>query len=542
MKANHENLYDIENKRGMNMNYLQRAFAYVKRRMAKTILLMITFFLIGNLVILGLGISQAAENAKIMTRKSMRAVVSYEVDYNKYYEYVDSLTDQDEIEAAYRNWPKLSAQVASELSKDQRVKAFNYMINRPAYSINFENVPLGNENEKSNGSYTDDNGNEIQYRDPNIMLYANYYPNMIEMEDGTFTLESGKYFTQSDIDSAAKVVCITKELAEQNNLHVGDTINLSTMDPSSLKNMENEGQDVGALTLDLEICGIYSTVKEMDTSDERFKWASPYESPKNIVLLPMTTLINCTQAINSVQRTLHPDWYTDEDFERLQDQEIQPTTVVYLLDDPLNVEAFVSEHEGELSDYTKLNANDETFKKLARPLDTMSFFSNIVVWIVVINAVVIISLVTALTLKTREYEIGVLLAMGVSKIKVVMQLFMELFAIAIIGFTLAVASGSLMAGKVGDQVLNYQTASDAQSDTPDQYEDTYYYSDYGFGSSDYFTRISQEQMLAQYHVSVSPLLIGEIYLLGTVVVLVSIVIPSFMIMRLNPKQILLEQN
>lgn len=60
------------------MNALKRAWAYVRRKPTKTILLMITFFLIGNLVILGLGISEAAENAKILTRKSMRAVVSYE--------------------------------------------------------------------------------------------------------------------------------------------------------------------------------------------------------------------------------------------------------------------------------------------------------------------------------------------------------------------------------------------------------------------------------------------------------------------------------
>ena len=66
------------------MNALKRAWAYVRRKPTKTILLMITFFLIGNLVILGLGISEAAENAKILTRKSMRAVVSYEVDYDSY--------------------------------------------------------------------------------------------------------------------------------------------------------------------------------------------------------------------------------------------------------------------------------------------------------------------------------------------------------------------------------------------------------------------------------------------------------------------------
>ena len=164
----------------------------------------------------------------------------------------------------------------------------------------------------------------------------------------------------------------------------------------------------------------------------------------------------------------------------------------------------------------------------------MSFFANIVVWIVVVNAIVIISLVTALTLKTREYEIGVLLSIGVSKVKIVLQLFLELIIVAFIGFTLASISGSLMAGSVGDMVLDFQTSSDAQYETDEGYS--------FINSTDYFTSVTQDDLLSEYHVSVSPFLIAEIFILGTGVVLIAIVIPSFMIMRLNPKQILLEQN
>jgi ABC-type antimicrobial peptide transport system permease subunit len=155
----------------------------------------------------------------------------------------------------------------------------------------------------------------------------------------------------------------------------------------------------------------------------------------------------------------------------------------------------------------------------------------------VVNAVIIITLVTALSMKTREYEIGVLLSLGASKMKIVLQMFLELMMIALLGFTLAVGSGSLIAGKVGELVLSYQTTSDAQ------YGDNNSTTNYYFSESDnYFTQISQDDLLSQYHVSVSPALILEIYLLGTAVVLIAIVIPSFMIMRLNPKQILLEQN
>jgi ABC-type antimicrobial peptide transport system permease subunit len=229
---------------------------------------------------------------------------------------------------------------------------------------------------------------------------------------------------------------------------------------------------------------------------------------------------------------VHPDWYRDTDAETIKNSRILPSRAVYLLDDPLNVDQFVADNKGKVGDYQILNANNDTFKKMARPLDTMSFFANIVVWIVVVNAVVIISLVTALTLKTREYEIGVMLSIGVSKAMVVVQLFLELMLIAILGFALASVSGSLAAGRVGEMVLDFQTTSEAQYGENNT-------ENYFSSSSDYFTQVTQDELLSEYHVTVSPLLIGEIFLLGTGVVLIATLIPSLMIMRLNVKQILL---
>ena len=97
--------------------------------------------------------------------------------------------------------------------------------------------------------------------------------------------------------------------------------------------------------------------------------------------------------------------------------------VTLLLDDPLNVEQFVEDYSNSISQFTSLDANNDEFNRLSKPLDTLSMYANFIVWLVVINAVVIISLVTALTLKTREYEIGVLLSIGASKFKVIAQFF-----------------------------------------------------------------------------------------------------------------------
>ena len=75
------------------MNFFQRALANISRKKTKSILLLITFFVIGNFVIIGLGVSQAATSAKTLTRQKMRAVVSYEIDYDAIREYITNDLD-----------------------------------------------------------------------------------------------------------------------------------------------------------------------------------------------------------------------------------------------------------------------------------------------------------------------------------------------------------------------------------------------------------------------------------------------------------------
>ena len=66
--------------------------------------------------------------------------------------------------------------------------------------------------------------------------------------------------------------------------------------------------------------------------------------------------------------------------------------------------------------------------------------------------------------------------------------------------------------------------------------------DYNYISNwddNYFTEISLSDMVDAYEVQISPLIIGEIYIAGLGIVLISILIPSLMIMRYNPKRILM---
>jgi ABC-type antimicrobial peptide transport system permease subunit len=513
------------------MNFYQRALRYIRRTPTKTLLLILTFFVIGNLVILGLGVSQASDNAKILTRQKMRAVVNYQTDYDAYFKYTDTITDMDELNAAYQNMPKIDPALALQIAEDPRVKAYNYMMTYIAYGRNgLEHVPLGNE-DNNNNTYTDENGNTVTYEDPGFNMIGNYDPEMIEFLEGTYQVTSGNMYTREDVDQEKNVCLITEELASVNNLRIGDTITLSNFSKDTMKRYEELGYSDEELSVDLEIIGIFTTQETVDPNSPEYRYMGPSQSPKNKVLMPLTAFTAYRTVCEEAGMKLYPESYRGVDKDAYLEKEKIPDKVTYLLDDPLHVEEFVKDYTPKIGEYLELDANNEIFKKMARPLDTMSFFAGILVSIVVLNAVVIISLVTALTLKNREYEIGVLLSIGVSKAAIVTQLFLELLLIAFVGFGFASISGSLMAGEVGDIVLDYQTTSESQYESDNDYIN---YSD------SYFTEISQDDLLSEYHVSVSPLLIVEIFVLGTFVVLIAIIIPSYMIMRLNPKQILLQ--
>ena len=538
------------------MNFFNRAIKNVTRRLSKTILLTLTFLLVGTLVIVGLGVSNASTQAKTLTRQKMRAVATMEVDSMAWYNYVDSIQDEDERNKAYSNYPSVTLAEVKDILKDSRVKTANAIDSVFAYpdDSGLDYVHLNNSAEENSGGgqscYTDENGNSkcVDYVEPTYLVKTNYFPSMIEIEDGDYKITEGRFYTQEEIDNSEKVCLVTKAFAEHNSLKVGDTISFLTNSATDVSVMY--GEDMGITsedyTVELTIVGIYEHNQAVTPDTQGYDYLSPYQNPDNTILMPGTTYkatnVPLQQKIFDYYKTKNPDdeYYQNESNRPSIDNLSQVTlnSVTLLLKDPLEVDQFVEDYAGNLGDYKTITVDNSEFNKLAKPLDTLTMYANFIVWLVVINAVVIITLITALTLKTREYEIGVLLSLGASKFKVVAQFFVELALVALLGFTLSIGTGSLLANKVGQTVLQYQISSSGLDEENDS-------NDYYFGdiyNNDYTSEVSLDDIVSNYNVSISPLIIAEIYIVGLVIVLISILIPSMMIMRFNPKKILMNQN
>ena len=540
------------------MNFINRAFKNVTRRLSKTVLLTLTFFLIGNLVIVGLGISKASESAKVLTRQKMRAVVTYTLDYDKIWQYTDSIEDEDELNKFYENFPRIKLEDVSPFLADERVKTANALSTNMWYA-DWENsldfVHLNNEAEQNIGNsgtscwMMDDGTMQCEeYREPLFLVRSNMFPSMIEFEDGDYEIVQGRFYNDSEIKNAEFVCLVSENLAMVNGLSLGDSIRLSVNYNSSY--LQQMGVTEDDLTYDYEIIGIYNHHNPITPDNSNYDYCYPYENPDNMILMPSTTVYASRLAMDQRTFDYNAEQHAgEEDWDYYMDENNRPSmenmeknnyieNVILLLSDPLDVDAFAKDYSNDIDQFAKLDLNNDEFNKLAKPLDTLSMYANFIVRLVIINAIVIITLVTALTLKNREYEIGVLLSIGASKFKVIAQFFVELALVAVLGFSLSVVSGSLIARRIGNTVLEYQITSSDLGEEGYTGSDDYY----SIWDTDYTDDISMEDLISEYEVSVSPALIAEIYILGLGIVFVSVIIPSFMIMRYNPKKILMNQN
>jgi len=523
------------------MNFINRAIKNIRRKITKSLLLLLTFFLIGNFVIVGLAISNASQKAKIDTRKQITTIVSLQLDYQKYFEDVDSMPAEEQ-EEAFNNIPKLTMETVNDIISDPRVigaSAMDYIQAYPSDGFDYIKLDDSDTDDSSQFCWTDEDGNEqcevnVQ---PTFTLEGNYFSNPIELKNGSYQVTEGRFYNQDDLDNYNKVVLITEELAKLNNLKVGDSFDLTLFDTSYMPRVNELGNEINYENqASFEVIGIY---QPKEVVDDTTNYWSASNLPDNKILLPATTIANINYQQSKYMISIYNSG--NSEMELSVDDFINLNSVIFSLDDPESASSFISDQKTSLGEYYQLEANLDSYNKLVKPLNTIGLFSNFIVIFIIVNAIIIISLITAITLKNREYEIGVLLSLGTKKIKIIGQFFIELAIIAFIAFSLSVVTGSLTANKIGNTIWSFQANYDGIVElSQDNEDDLIVDPGFGWGNNidQYDSDISYEDVASNYNVTVSLPIIIEIYLAALLIILIGIIIPSSMIMRFSPKKIL----
>ena len=92
--------------------------------------------------------------------------------------------------------------------------------------------------------------------------------------------------------------------------------------------------------------------------------------------------------------------------------------------------------------------DDNAFKEAIESLGGVKYIINIMTYAIMAGGVIVLSLILMLWLRERVYEIGILLSIGFSKIKIVSQFILELIFISLPATVVSLVFGNLLLSQI----------------------------------------------------------------------------------------------
>ncbi|EPY2285428.1 ABC transporter permease [Clostridium sporogenes] len=487
------------------MNFLKRAMLSMSKKKIKSLILFVVLLIIANMVLVGLSIQTATKKSTELAREKLGSDVTLKINEQKF---MEQRRNNKEEESSSR--PSLTTDIADTLKNNEHVTQYNYISSGFGLAQNFENV----KSEESSDDTTSEEGEEKPKgmfkmagtnvtTMPEVSFSGTIATNLLsDFKNGDSKITEGRGITKDD--AGKNVAVIEKNLAKENSLKVGSKIQIATVDENT--------------TLELEVVGIYEANSDESTNDNR---NMDFLNPYNKIYMPYDVVSKVSTGDNTNSKNI--------------------TSAVYFMDNADNIESFkeyAKNKKIDLETYT-LDANDQLYTQMVGPIENVGSFSKTLVATVSIAGAMILVLIIALSLKDRKYEIGVLLSLGESKLKVISQLVVEVLLVASIAFATSAFTGNLAANKIGYSLLaNEIKVTESSSIQENQ----------NFGGRGPMqgggprgmnnSAIKNADVVKDMDVSVTSKDLEKLAGIGLLIVIASAAIPTISVLRFSPKTIL----
>lgn len=404
------------------MNVFQRALLYLVRKKVRSILLFLVLFFMGLFMLTGLSIRSGADRAAADMQKTIATGLDIKLlsfDGSRMYEL--SYNEQGELVRTLK--PALITEsVALELASVEGVSGYYSEMGASTLYTGLNVHP---------GGYTqsmeeaEENGETLpedllaSYRmyaasnDFRIVQESEYYPHF---RNGALELVEGRHIHRND---SGKIL-ISEELAERNNLKIGDHI-----DGRSFNFISGE---LYGETYHAEIVGIFRINFEQQTSN----WTAEPNFLTNTIFGPFE--------LRHWEQVQYNTYYGGDILAREEDRLLGSITVfVDNPDDLGSIEQQIRANEHVDWSYYAISRYDKDYKAAAKPLLTMVLLAAVMVAAMIVAALIILSLVLAMWMRGRKQETNILLSLGISERTILTQFLTEISLIAVMTFLLAFA-------------------------------------------------------------------------------------------------------
>ena len=427
------------------MNFFNRALKYCWRQRLRSFLLLLTFTLLLTTVLIAISSEKAVEQGTKQIKETVGASVRIELDTNNQANY-GSAEDFGNGASGYTyNGDFITEKIVDKISKLENVIGYNAKSSEGYWGVpkSFSPFPA---------MVTE--GLATPYQ---AVLNSSLDTRFL---NGTYKLEEGRHIKADD----SYVALISKELADKNNLSVGDTIEFITE------------TDIDITDTTFKIIGIFSGTEGMSKSA-----ITPSDIPANLGYIDMNSL---------------SELYHSEGYDFLDVYTHTPEEAKELMETIKNL----PEVKGKTFTF---NLNSEDFDLVSTPLSSFGSMVDTTVFILTIIGVLIVVLLLVLWTRGRKKEIGILLAVGRSKVEIVGQFLTENILITFLSMIVSAGLSITFADKIGAYII--QKA--------------------GESTTDLTISIATSDMVM-------------VYSIGLALVCFSVLVASYTVIRLNPKDIL----
>lgn len=465
----------------------------MKEKKGKTFLQLVVFSVICIFVLSGLTIQSAAKKSSELARQQLGGSVTLQADRQKQM----AQQQKDGEKRTFESTP-ISVSDAKKLTSLQHVKNYNFLTTASANAETFDAIKSSGESASSGAGRFQGGGRQMISADISIEGVLSTAL-LDDFTGGSSKITDGRAITKTDAD--AKVAVINETLADQNKLKVGGSITVSSAADDSVKTK-------------LKIVGIYKTTSSGDDQAQHFSFLNP----DNKIYTPYTA----AAALKG------------------SDNKNKISSAVYYMDDAKYIDSFVAAaKKTSIDDKTyALTTNDQVYQQMAGPIENVASFSKNVVYLVSIAGAVILGLIVMMSIRERKYEMGVLMAIGEKRWKLIGQFLTEILVVAVIAIGIASVTGSLVANQLGNQLLSQQVSS---ADDSQQQTSGWGGGEMPRGGGLFGQHSSGADVISTMQVNVSPndlLILGGI---GVAIAVIATLLPSVSVMRLHPKTILTKQ-
>lgn len=486
------------------MNFLKRGIINIYRQPIKSGIFLFLVILLGTLTSGAISTRQAIVNTEQNLRRRMPAVVTVVQDFNDETSLViyEETGEWPEVEIA-----RLTPESIREMGALPQVRVYDYTIDL-SWGVSGRGLRMW-ENPDFWSVYGAEYDPALGVR---LRMRGVSDPNFLETREGLVELVSGRTFNEAEMTGFGDVypALIASGFAETNALNLGSIFN------GQVAIFDDSGHRVvSEVDFTFEVIGIFDPIYHVVVDPDDI--GGLFEADRHQIVMQHRVYVPNAVAEKMFNARAENVFEMDEVF--LQN--------FFILNDPMDFHDFALEVENLPGSWHVIDLSSG-FAEISTSMENILELADMILIMSLGATLLIISLLVILLLRERRHEIGVYLALGEKKKNIIGQMISELMPLALIGITLALFLGNMLASQISQEMLRQDLATQEILGDWNPLEELGYRFDLTF-----------EEMLESYEVGLDLTTVVLFYVIGLGVISIAILIPIIHATNVKPKKLLI---